>query len=169
MTRSGRSLLRQASVLLLLFCFGAAPVAPALAQGGPAPEPAPRHSQPRPEPAPGATPQPSQAVTRVTRPPAAPPPPPVLALMRVQPSAPARSAPALRKPRQVRKRETAKGKPAGERTMKQAVRKALPSLSRKEAGSPNTMLLIGGLALVVLVLCDTAFLTLSTRFLRDAG
>jgi hypothetical protein len=169
MTRSGRSLLRQASVLLLLFCFGAAPVAPALAQGGPAPEPAPRHSQPRPEPAPGATPQPSQAVTRVTRPPVPPPPPPVLALMRVQPSAPARSAPALRKPRQVRKRETAKGKPAGERTTKQAVRKALPSLSRKEAGSPNTMLLIGGLALVVLVLCDTAFLTLSTRFLRDAG
>ena len=170
MTRSGRSLLRQASLLLLLFCFGAAPVAPALAQGGPAPEPAPRHSQtPRPEPAPCATPQPSQAVTRVTRPPAAPPPPPVLALVRMQPPAPARTAPALRKPRQVRKSETAKGKPAGERTTKQAVRKALPSLGRKEAGSPDTMLLIGGLALVVLVLCDTAFLTLSTRFLRDAG
>ena len=32
MTRSGRSLLRQASVLLLLFCFGAVR-APALAQG----------------------------------------------------------------------------------------------------------------------------------------
>lgn len=168
MTRSGRSLLRQASILLLLFCFGAAPVAPALAQGGPAPEPAPRHPQaPRPEPAPGATPRPSRAATRVTR-------PPVLTskatasvsspVVRVQPP-----APALRKPRQVRNRETAKGKPAGERTTKQAVRKALPSLGRKEAGSPNTMLLIGGLALVVLVLCDTAFLTLSTRFLRDAG
>jgi len=31
------------------------------------------------------------------------------------------------------------------------------------------MLLIGGLALVVLVLLDTVFLTLSTRLLRSAG
>ena len=69
----------------------------------------------------------------------------------------------------MRKRETAKKKPAGERTTKQAVKRALPSLGRQKAGSPDTMLLIGGLALVVLVLCDTAFLTLSTRFLRGAG
>lgn len=69
----------------------------------------------------------------------------------------------------MRTRETAKEKPARERTTKQAARKALPTLGRKESGSPDTMLLIGGLALVVLVLCDTAFLTLSTRFLRDAG
>jgi hypothetical protein len=69
----------------------------------------------------------------------------------------------------VRKRETAKEKPVRERTTKQATRRALPSLSRTEAGSTNTMLLLGGLALVVLVLLDTVFLTLSTRSLRSAG
>jgi hypothetical protein len=70
---------------------------------------------------------------------------------------------------QVLKRESAKQKPARERTTKNAVRKALPSLGRKDAGSVDTMLLIGGLALVALVFCDTVFLTLSTRFLRGAG
>jgi hypothetical protein len=69
----------------------------------------------------------------------------------------------------VRKRETATKKPVRERTTKQTVRKALPSLGRNEARSPDTPLLIGGLALFVLVLCDTVFLTLSTRFLRSAG
>jgi hypothetical protein len=69
----------------------------------------------------------------------------------------------------VRKRETAKEKPVREQTTKQSARKALPSLGRNEAGSPDTLLLIGGLALFVLVLCDTVFLTLSTRFLRSAG
>ena len=56
-----------------------------------------------------------------------------------------------------------------ERATKQAVRKALPSLGREEAGATDTMLLIGGLALFVLVLSDTVFLTLSTRHLRGAG
>jgi hypothetical protein len=70
---------------------------------------------------------------------------------------------------QVRKRQTAKKKPVRERTTKQATRSALPSLGRQEAGSPDTMLLIGGLALFVLVLFDTVFLTLSTRYLRGAG
>lgn len=69
----------------------------------------------------------------------------------------------------MRKRETAKEKPVREQTTKQSARKALPSLGRNEAGSPDTLLLIGGLALFVLVLCDTVFLTLSTRFLRSAG
>ena len=68
----------------------------------------------------------------------------------------------------MRKRETAKEKPVRKRTTKQAVRKALPSLGKKDAGSADTMLLIGGLALFVLVLLDTVFLTLSTRFLRSA-
>ena len=69
----------------------------------------------------------------------------------------------------MRKRGTAKEKPVRAKTTKQATRRALPSLSRTEAGSTDTMLLIGGLALVVLVLLDTVFLTLSTRFLRSAG
>jgi outer membrane biosynthesis protein TonB len=174
MTRSGRSLLRQASVLLLLFCFGAAYAAPILAQVGLAPEPAPRRSQvPTPEPAPGARAQTSRpATTQVSTSPVPPPaaqnpvPPPVVL---VQPTAPAPPAPAREERRQVRKRETAKEKPVRERTTKQATRRALPSLSRTEAGSTDTMLLIGGLALVVLVLLDTVFLTLSTRVLRSAG
>jgi hypothetical protein len=69
----------------------------------------------------------------------------------------------------VRKRETAKKNPVRERTTKQATRRALPSLGQKEAGPVDTMLLLGGLALFVLVLLDTVFLTLSTRVLRSAG
>jgi hypothetical protein len=42
----------------------------------------------------------------------------------------------------------------------------LPDLSREEATSPDTMLLLGGLALFFLVLADMVFLTLSTRVLR---
>jgi len=171
MRRSGRSLLRQTSVLLLLFCVGASFAAPALAQG-PAPEPGPPRSQtPRPEPAPGATPQPSRpATTQAPPPPAAPAPAPSQVVS--TPSAPAQvqpPAPTQPERRQVRKRETATKKPVRERTTKQTVREALPSLGRNEAGSPDTPLLIGGLALFVLVLCDTVFLTLSTRFLRSAG
>ena len=53
------------------------------------------------------------------------------------------------------------------KTAKNAVRRALPSLTREEVTSPDTMLLIGGLALFVLVLADMVFLkTLSTRMLR---
>ena len=37
------------------------------------------------------------------------------------------------------------------------------------ADSPDTLLLVGGFALFVLVLGDTIFLTLSARFLREAG
>jgi hypothetical protein len=37
-----------------------------------------------------------------------------------------------------------------------------------DAASPDTLLLVGGLALFVLVLGDTVFLTLSTRFLGGA-
>jgi len=69
----------------------------------------------------------------------------------------------------VRKREKAKEKPVRERTTKQTASKALPSLVREQASSPDTMLLIGGLALFALVLADTVFLTLSTRYLRGAG
>jgi hypothetical protein len=52
------------------------------------------------------------------------------------------------------------------KTAKHAVRRALPDLTREEVTSPDTMLLIGGLALFVLVLADTVFLTVSTRLLR---
>jgi hypothetical protein len=180
-TRSGQSLLRQASVLFLVFCFGAPFAAPALAQDGPAPEPAPPRSQtPKPEPVPGARPQPSRpTTTRVTPPPAPPPaaqspaPSPLIvsppAPVLVQPPAAAPAAPARRERTQPRKRQTVKKKPVRERTTKQAASKALPSLGREEAGATDTMLLIGGLALFVLVLSDTVFLTLSTRYLRGAG
>ena len=59
----------------------------------------------------------------------------------------------------MQERKSAKKKPA---------KQAPPTVTRKEEGSGDTMLLIGGLALVVLVLCDTVFLTLSTGFSRGA-
>jgi hypothetical protein len=37
-----------------------------------------------------------------------------------------------------------------------------------DAASPDTLLLVGGLALFVLVLGDAVFLALSSRFLREA-
>jgi hypothetical protein len=77
------------------------------------------------------------------------------------PTRPARS--------QVQKRETTREKPVRERTAKQAVRRSFPSVSPKRAHSPDALLLTGGLALFVLVLFDTVFLTLSTRFSRGWG
>jgi len=76
-------------------------------------------------------------------------------------------APARRESR-VQRREPAKPrpKPKSEGPIKQAVGAPLPTLSREEATSPDTMLLVGGLALFVLVLVDMVFLTLSTRVLR---
>lgn len=170
MRGSERSLLRQASVLLLAFCLGAA-VAPAVAQGGPAPDPAPPRAQtPKPEPVTGARPQPSRPVTTHVSPrQAAPAPAPVVSAPQppasVQPPAPKQQL--ARRPAQ--KRETTRGKPVRQRTAKEAVRRSLPSVSPKTADSPDALLLIGGLALFVLVLCDTVFLTLSTRSLRGAG
>lgn len=68
----------------------------------------------------------------------------------------------------MRKREKVKRKPARERTTKQTASKALPGLVREQASSPDTMLMVGGLALFVLVLADTVFLTLSARYLRPS-
>ena len=48
-------------------------------------------------------------------------------------------------------------------------KRTVPALGRPkvaDSSSPDTMLLIGGLALVVLVLGDTLFLALSGRLLR---
>jgi hypothetical protein len=62
-----------------------------------------------------------------------------------------------------------KKEPIRARSVKKALSKraaSLPRAARAGSSSPDTRLLIGGLALVVLVLGDTMFLALSTRFLR---
>jgi hypothetical protein len=59
--------------------------------------------------------------------------------------------------------------PTRARTAKKAVKKravSLPAAAAAGSPSPDSRLMIGGLALVVLVLGDTIFLALSTRFLR---
>ena len=55
----------------------------------------------------------------------------------------------------------------GERSETQV--QQLPDIQPAAASSGNSMLLIGGLALVILVLADMAFLTLSVRLLRRAS
>jgi hypothetical protein len=74
----------------------------------------------------------------------------------------------------VRTERTARVKkkaPARKRTAKKAVSTRTVSLPKTAApaasSSPDSNLLIGGLALVILVLGDTVFLALSTRFLRE--
>ena len=62
-----------------------------------------------------------------------------------------------------------KKKPAVATKPKSAPKKHVPTLARVVAAksSPSdSMLLVGGLALVVLVLGDTILLALSTRYLR---
>ena len=181
MTGSGRSLLRQASVLIAVCSACAVAAGPAFAQDR-APEPAPTTtSTPRPEPPPSARRQPDQtSARRVTPPPAPPPaqpttPPPAF----TPPSAPvstrvvSQPPPAsVRRESRVQRREPAKPRskpkstPKPERPIKQVAVAPLPGLSREEATSPDTMLLLGGLALFFLVLADMVFLTLSTRVLR---
>jgi hypothetical protein len=77
---------------------------------------------------------------------------------------------AARRETRVKPRDTPKPKPKGKGSGKptgtQTAAPALPTLSREEATSPDTMLLVGGLALFFLVLADMVFLTLSTRVLR---
>lgn len=185
MTRSARSLLRQASIPLAVACAATGVVAgPAFAQG-PAPEPAPpRTSSPKPEPAPGTTRGPARSTTTTreapTRqapivvrsvqpaaPPPSPPPPPA-PVVQLAPSPP--PAPAPQAPARTQKPETVKVKPAKRATSEQPLAQALPRLrptAVSEAASTDNMLLIGGLALFVLVLGDTVFLTLSARYLRE--
>jgi hypothetical protein len=78
----------------------------------------------------------------------------------------------------VRRAQTPVQKPAARTTPKK--KRVIPSKSKSKpvlprvratvaADSPDTMLLVGGFALFVLVLGDTIFLTLSARFLRGAG
>ena len=182
-TRSERSSLRQTSIVLLLGCAALGLSAPAFAQG-PAPEPAPPATRtPRPEPVPRTTrPEPPQQTNttpaRTTQPsppppPASPPssspsPPPAQAQtpVFVQPqSTPTPSPPVRRPPARVQKPPVAKKTP---KRSTQPSRRALPrARAVAESASPDTMLLAGGLALFVLVLGDTVFLTLSARFLRQ--
>jgi hypothetical protein len=181
-TGSVRSLLRQASVLTVLCCALAAGPGQAFAQD-PAPEPAPpKSSAPKPEAPPSAKREPAaKPATRVTPPPAPPPPPPatpppaavappvVVARVSQPPAAP--TAP-TRRDRPVQRREPAKAtpkpkpKPNPNRPIKEATPAALSGLTREEATSPDTLLMVGGLALFFLVLADLVFLTLSTRVLR---
>lgn len=181
---SGRSLLRRASILLIAGCAALVLAFPASAQG-PKPDPAPPTPQPKPEP-PGARPQPAP------QPPPAPPPPPPVA--RVQPApqpspspSPAPPPPAVvfrnpvvspppaapaprtqtraeRRARPVAKKKAQTARVAGR---KQALkRSSVPKPPAAASAAVDKTLMIGGLALVVLVLGDAVFLALSTRFLR---
>jgi hypothetical protein len=60
-------------------------------------------------------------------------------------------------------------KPA--KATKKAAKRTLPRpapAAAASSSSPDTLLLIGGLALFILVLGDTIFLAFSARFLREA-
>ena len=177
---SRRSLLRQASVLIVLCCAFAVGASQALAQD-PAPEPAPPSSSgPKPEAPPGAKRQPEQGATPTTPPPAPPratPPPPAAtnpppAAVTPPPAPVYRPATTqVRRETQPQRRASARPntrpkvgtKPKKERKVAVA---AAPTLLREKATSPDTLLMVGGLALFFLVLADIVFLTLSTRVLR---
>jgi outer membrane biosynthesis protein TonB len=184
MVWSGRSLLRRASILLLFACAAMALAALAHAQG-PTPDPGPAPiPQPKPE-APGAKPQPPPA--QPPPPPPSPPPPPRVQV--VPPPAPAPPAPVVPPPpvtqhrvispppapvrrARARRNQTTRAKkkkvPTRARGTKQAPTKRVRKLPAADgpSASPDSTLLIGGLALVVLVLGDTIFLAFSTRVLR---
>jgi hypothetical protein len=179
MRGSRRSLLRQASVLIVLCCAFAVGASQALAQD-PAPEPAPPNSSgPKPEAPPGAKSQPETPATpppppasqppppAATNPPPAavtPPPAPVVVVSQ-PPPAPVRSESRVQKsePTKPKPKNT---KPKPEHKVTQTAAPALGGISREEATSPDTLLMVGGLALFFLVLADVVFLTLSTRVLR---
>jgi hypothetical protein len=76
----------------------------------------------------------------------------------------------VRRESRVQRREPAKPKtkpkPKPESKVRQTAAPALPGISREEATSPDTLLMVGGLALFFFVLVDIVFLTLSTRVLR---
>ncbi len=65
-----------------------------------------------------------------------------------------------------RRNSKPKAKPKPKNEGVQVAVGATPSLTRDQATSPDTLLLVGGLALFFLVLADMVFLTLSTRVLR---
>jgi hypothetical protein len=189
-TLSGRSLLRQASIVVVAGCALGAAV-PALAEG-PVPEPAPTTSSPAPKPEPVPSAQPPARQTTTTPPPpavqtepqAVQPPP---ATPAPQPSVPVTPPPAIVRtpvvtptlpapPRRAERRKTKQRTTTDGRTGQnrrstptgQQTRGTAATIARASASSPDTLLLIGGFALVVIVLGDTIFLTLSTRYLRQS-
>lgn len=178
MRGSRRSLLRQASVLIVLCCAFAVGASQALAQD-PAPEPAPPGaSGPKPEAPPGANRQPETPATRATPPPPPasqpPPPPPTTPPPAAATPPPAvtrivSQPPPVRRESRVQKREPVTSKPKPKKhepKVTKTAASALPGISREEATSPDTLLMVGGLALFFLVLADMVFLTLSARVLR---
>ena len=182
-TCSGRSSLRRATIVLL-GCAALGLSAPALAQG-PAPEPAPpAPTSPKPEPrsTPPEPPPPARRATQPTPPPPpspspppapSPPPPAQTSQTFVQqppPPAPTPTAP-VRRARTPVQEPPATKTPKKKRVIpsKQTQKPVLTRVRATVADSPDTMLLVGGFALFVLVLGDTIFLTLSARFLREAG
>jgi hypothetical protein len=57
------------------------------------------------------------------------------------------------------------------RSTKKAAKRTLPRpapAAAASSSSPDTLLLVGGLALFILVLGDTLFLAFSARYLREA-
>jgi outer membrane biosynthesis protein TonB len=177
-----RSLLRQASVLVVLCCAFAVGASEALAQD-PAPEPAPPNSSgPKPEAPPGAKRQ-AETPVRTTPPPPAPPratppppaatnPPPAAVTPPPAPvyrPAPVQARRVTRPQTRERARSNTKPKVGTEKPKNDRVKVAAPAAStllREKATSPDTLLMVGGLALFFLVLADIVFLTLSTRVLR---
>ncbi len=178
MRGSRRSLLRQASVLIVLCCAFAVGASQALAQD-PAPEPAPPGSSgPKPEAPPGAKRQPETPATPPPPPASQQPPPPPTTPPPAAVTPPAASVgtrvvsqppPASVRESRVQRREPVKPKPKTTKPQPKVTKTAapaLPGISREEATSPDTLLMLGGLALFFLVLADLVFLTLSTRVLR---
>jgi hypothetical protein len=70
--------------------------------------------------------------------------------------------------REQKQEKTERRATSPEWTSKEVRRQAVPSIQRIE-GSSSVTLMLGGLALLALVLCDTVFLTLSTREIRRVG
>jgi hypothetical protein len=70
--------------------------------------------------------------------------------------------------REQKQEKTERRATSPEWTSKEVRRQAVPSIRRIE-GSSSVTLMLGGLALLALVLCDTVFLTLSTREIRRVG
>jgi hypothetical protein len=175
-TYNARLWLGQAWALVFLAAISAALAGPARAQG-PDPVPAPTHTKAlRPEPAPSARPKAassrptnSSTVTTVQSRTARSP-------IVVTPPAPIAPQPAFTPARVQRARVEPPKKPTATKpqrarapSKKAEVKWTLGARERLGAAvdsSPDGMLLAGGLALFVLLLGETIFLTLSVRFLR---
>jgi len=191
MRRSGRSLLRHASILLALGAVALVGAPTGFAAQGPAPEPAPpRTNLPKPEPSPGAVRrEPRRAIATTAQ--TTPPPPAAPAVQAVQPPAPAPPpaaptpspptfvpsppppAPVRQQPRRAQTAGVVKKKVSRTKKTKRPAGRALPrprpAAATAQAASGDSTLLIAGLALVVLVLGDTLFMALSVRYLRSTG